>query len=190
LRAELAAAVEHARLDARIDELRKRVSVLREKGGTLSSDVQSEMIARFTRGFVTVKDAALGLPLLVTAVFEAIGALGPAVLFGVIRGTFESDGCVRTRPFAIGRERIVDVSPSGLVVDFLDECTEPRDDGRALALSELYTAYQNWCGEHGTEARPLKEFTAEFDRERERPEMKGRVRKFGDRYYGVGLVPT
>ena len=75
LRAELAAAVEAARLDVRVAQLRKRGADLREKGATLSSDVQSEMIERFTRGFLSVKDAAIGLPLLVTAVFEAIGAL-------------------------------------------------------------------------------------------------------------------
>jgi phage host-nuclease inhibitor protein Gam len=191
LRAELAAAVESTRLDARIDELRKRVAVLREKGGTLSSDVQSEMIARFTRGLVTTKDAAMGLPLLVTAVFEAIGALGPAVLFAVIRTSYESDVRVQTRPFATGRERIVSASVlTGLVVDFLDDCTEPRDDGRALALSELYTAYQNWCEGRRATATSLKEFTADLDRERERPEMRGRVRKFGDRYYGIGLVQS
>ena len=78
LRAELAVAVEAARLDVRVAQLRKRGADLREKGATLSSDVQSEIIERFTRGFLSVKDAAMGLPLLVTAVFEAIGAFCPA----------------------------------------------------------------------------------------------------------------
>jgi hypothetical protein len=187
LRAELAVAVEAARLDVRIAELRKRGADLREKGATLSSDVQSEIIERFTRGLLSGKDAAMGLPLLVTAVFEAIGALCPAILFAVAEGTLGATGRVQTRTDASPATHEV---PSGLVVDFLDDCTEPSDDGRALAISHLYAAYSSWCEQRGKTAITLRNFAAELDRERGRPEMKNRVRKFGDRYYGIGLVTT
>jgi hypothetical protein len=187
LRAELAAAVEAARLDVRVAELRKRAADLREKGATLSSDVQGEIIERFSRGFLSVKDAALGLPLLVTAVFEAIGALCPAILFAVAEGTLGASGRVQTR---LDPTRPVHHVASGLVIDFLDDCTQPSDDGRALAISELYAAYQSWCVQKRKTAIGIHNFAVDLDRERGRPEMKNRVRKFGDRYYGIGLVAT
>jgi hypothetical protein len=184
LRAELAAAVEAHRLDVRLAELRKRAGDLREKGATLSSDVQSEIIERFTRGLLSVKDAAFGLPLLVTAVFEAIGALCPAIQFAVAEGTMGAAGRVQARHVATRRVH----DAVGLVFDFLDDCTQPSEGANALAISELYAVYQSWCSQRGETAVTLRDFTENLDRERERPEMKGRVRKFGDRYYGIGLV--
>ena len=187
LRAELAAAVEAARLDVRVAQLRKRGADLREKGATLSSDVQSEMIERFTRGLLSVKDAAFGLPLLVTAVFEAIGALCPAILFAVAEGILGASGRVQTRPDATPAAHEV---VRGLVVDFLDDCTEPSDAGRAIAMADFYAAYASWCQQKGRVALSIPDFAADLDRERGRPEMRNRVRKFGDRYYGIGLVTT
>jgi hypothetical protein len=114
----------------------------------------------------------------VTAVFEAIGVLCPAILFAVAEGTLGASGRVQTRH--------VVHDAVGPVVDFLDDCTEPSDDGRALAIGELYVAYTS--EEKGTTAISVQNFAAELDRERGRPEMRTRVRKFGDRYYGIGLV--
>jgi hypothetical protein len=148
--------------------------------------VQSEIIERFTRGLLSVKDAAFGLPLLVTAVFEAIGALCPAILFAVAEGTLGASGRVQTR---------TDATPAaphevvrGLVVDFLDDCTEPSDAGRAIAIADFYAAYASWCQQKGRGAVSMPDFAADLDRERGRPELRNRVRKFGDRYYGIGLV--
>jgi hypothetical protein len=189
LRAEMAAAVESARLDARVAELRKRAAVLREQGATLSPDVQGQMISWFTRGFLSAKDTALGLPLLVTAVFEAIGALCPAIVFAVIEGTRRPAAPPIERGAAQATQASAKSDASvAVVVDFLDDCTEPRDDGVALGLSELYAEYQSWCQKRGGAPLALPAFAMDLDRERKRPEMKDRVRKFGDRYYGIGLV--
>ena len=38
---------------------------------------------------------------------------------------------------------------TGLVIDFLDDCTEPSDDARALPIIQLYAAYTSWCERKG-----------------------------------------
>ena len=184
-RVEIATAVEANRLDSRIAETRKRVATLRDQGATLASDTQGEMISRVTRGLLSISDAAFGLPLLVTAVFEAIGALCPVILFAAVEPMWAASGRVQTRPQTPGGRRS---APHGLVVDFLDDCTEPEETGAALAAKDLHAAYAKWCAQNALSGMAEDEFVKEFDRERERPEMRGRVRKLGDRYVGVGLV--
>jgi hypothetical protein len=47
--------------------------------------------------------------------------------------------------------------------------------------------YAEWCGEIGLPTGSLGAFEA-FDAVRAMPELAGKIRKFGDRYYGVGLA--
>lgn len=178
LKVELASAAEAARIDARLAELRTRAALLREHGAILASDVQGEMIARVTRGVLSAKDAALGLPLLVTAVFEAIGALCPAIVFAAFEGArMPRKGSAAS-----------DASVAGTVVDFLDECTEPGDGRVAITLGNLYAAYQAWCNRSKRIPATIDVFGRTLDVERGRPEMRDRVRKFADRYYGIALI--
>jgi hypothetical protein len=48
--------------------------------------------------------------------------------------------------------------------------------------------YKNWCARSGKRPMSRSDFIEQFDRLREDPEMKGRVRKLDDRYFGIGIV--
>lgn len=178
IKVEFAASVETARIEKRVAQLRTHAASLREQGAMLSSDVQGEMIARVTRGILSAKDAALGLPLLVTAVFEAIGALGPTIVFAAF------EGARKPRKTSAAS----DASGAGAVVDFLDECTKPADGRAAIALDTLYASYRAWCAQSSKVAAPIEAFIHDLERERARPEMRNRVSRLGDRYFGIGLL--
>lgn len=66
--------------------------------------------------------------------------------------------------------------------------TEPTGDTSAITIDELQADYEVWCFGKGLRAIALDAFAIEFDRVREVPQLDGKIRKFGSRYYGIGLV--
>ena len=80
LRQELAVAVEGARLDQRVADLRRRAQALRERGAGQASDPQAELLARLTHGWLSARDVGPSLALLLACVIELVSAFGPVVL--------------------------------------------------------------------------------------------------------------
>ncbi len=78
--------------------------------------------------------------------------------------------------------------PIGAVVDYVAEGTVPAAETNATGSDELYEAYVGWCRERGREALSVEAFVAEFDRLRELPALRGKIRKFGTRYFGIALA--
>jgi len=198
LREELAAAKEAATLDARAASLRQQLSELRERGGTLPPDPVGQFWAWFTRGFVTVADVGFGLPLFFALMIELVSAFGPLGIVAYAEST-RGDSDTVSRSVALGR----DVSRSGVVrradatvieqetgriVQFMADRTEPTADPAAITIDELHADYEVWCLTSGVQPVSREQFTVEFDRVREVPQLEGKIRKFGNRYYGVRLI--
>ena len=47
--------------------------------------------------------------------------------------------------------------------------------------------YERWCKREGLRGCDARTFGVAFDRLRGMPELSGKIRKFGARYYGVGV---
>ncbi len=198
LREELAAAKEAAKLDARAASLRQQVSELRERGGTLPPDPVGQFWAWFTRGFVTVADVGFGLPLFFALMIELVSAFGPLGIVAYAESTRGGSDTV-SRSVAPGRDasrsgavRRADASvieqETGRVVQFMADRTEPTADPAAITIDELYSDYEVWCLTNGLHPLPAEAFATEFDRVREVPQLEGKIRKFGSRYYGIRLI--
>jgi hypothetical protein len=76
----------------------------------------------------------------------------------------------------------------GRVVKWMAERTEPTGDTSAITIDELHADYEVWCFAKGLRATARDDYTSEFDRVREVPQLAGKIRKFGNRYYGIRLV--
>jgi hypothetical protein len=68
--------------------------------------------------------------------------------------------------------------------------TEPTGDTSAITLNDLHADYEVWCIGKNMSAAKCDAFGEEFDRVREVPELAGKIRKFGNRYYGIRLVAS
>ena len=66
--------------------------------------------------------------------------------------------------------------------------TEPTGDTSAITIGELHADYEVWCFGKGLRAIRTDDFASDFDRVREVPQLTGKIRKFGSRYYGIRLV--
>src|SRR5262249_62223340 len=62
-------------------------------------------------------------------------------------------------------------------------CTDMREP--AVGIEELHGDYTSWSS---SKPMPLTRFQLEFDRARDLPDLAGKIRKFGDRYYGIALL--
>ena len=76
----------------------------------------------------------------------------------------------------------------GRVVKWMAERTEPTGDNAAISIETLHADYEVWCVGKSVSATACSEFSEEFDRVRAVPELAGKIRKFGNRYYGIRLV--
>lgn len=76
----------------------------------------------------------------------------------------------------------------GRVVNWMANRTEPTGDTSAITIDEIHADYEVWCFGKGLRATALDEFANEFDRVREVPQLAGKIRKFGNRYYGIQLA--
>jgi hypothetical protein len=199
LREELAAAHEAARLDTRETTLRQQLHELRERGGTLPPDPVGEFWAWLTRGFVTVTAVGFGLPLFFALMIELVSAFGPLAIVAYAEATRQDGPNIVTSSVAAGRgvsrpgvlrrdEATVIGQQSGRIVQYMADRTEPTADPQAITIEELYADYEVWCLGQGLQPLSRDDFTLEFDRVREVPQLEGKIRKFGSRYYGIRLV--
>jgi len=198
LREEFAAAKEAATLDARAASLRKQLSELRERGGTLPPDPVGQFWAWFTRGLVTVADVGFGLPLFFALMIELVSAFGPLGIVAYAEST-RGGSDTTTRSVAPGRDvsrsgalRRADATvieqESGRVVQFMADRTEPTADPAAVTIEDLHADYEVWCLTNVLHPLSREAFVTEFDRVREVPQLEGKIRKFGSRYYGIRLI--
>ena len=60
----------------------------------------------------------------------------------------------------------------------------------AISAEDLHADYQLWCRRTGVPAAAFENFVMLFDFVRDDPELKlgDKIRKFGQRYYGIRLV--
>jgi hypothetical protein len=196
LRSERAAAEEAARLQAHANALRAEIAHLRDRGNASSPDPVGEFYAWATRGVLSVRDVGFGFPLFFALMIEIVTAFGPitVVRFAELSATSGSTSSYATTwPDAA---RHVETRPvAGLVTDRLEDRVAewmsaratPCADGGATSLSILHADYDAWCGSERLPGCEVTAFARAFDRLREMPELNGKIRKFGTRYYGIAV---
>ncbi len=194
LRETRAAAQEAAQIETRRDELRVRIGKLREAGGSLPADPVAELIAWLSRGQLKVRDIGFGFPLVFALLIEVVSAFGPVGLVAYAdatrrgkeeRGSMPEPAMARSgelRPGEAGSGQ------QGRVVTWMAERTEPTVTTSAIGLADLHADYEVWCLHKTMAAASVDGFEQELDRLRDVPELKGRIRKFSQRYYGIRLI--
>jgi hypothetical protein len=193
LLANLAAAAETNRRSARIAELRRQARELRERGAADATDPVAELFAWMSRGLLSVRDVGFGFPVAFALLIELVSAFGPigiATYASATRGSASAAAVASPAspsPLSHGIARIEDHS-RGTVVDFVAEESVPTAETNAIGSDHLYEAYVRWCEEKGRVGLTAQAFTAEFDRLRELPALRGKIRKFGTRYFGIALA--
>jgi hypothetical protein len=199
LREELAVANESVKLEDRATALRREVSYLRGKGGSLAADPVGEFWAWVTRGWITVRAVGFGLPLFFALMIETVSAFGPLAIVAYAEATRRHPTDDTSRSVAAGRAvpryaaagqagMMVIETETGQVVHYMAERTEPTSDPAAISIDELHGDYELWCRRNDLRPPSRETFAAEFDRVRDMPELEGKIRKFGNRYYGICLV--
>jgi hypothetical protein len=192
LREERAAAEEAARLRTRQILLHDQVARLRESGSALPADPVAELFAWLSRGQLNVHDIAFGFPLIFACLIEVVSALGLAGLVAYAEATKQSVDMTVTEPAAARSGTLAPAaagqSAHGRVVTWMAERTEPTAESGAIAIDALHADYEVWCLGKNVTAAGRHEFGLEFDRLRAVPELVGKIRKFGDRYFGIRLV--
>jgi hypothetical protein len=199
LREQLARSKESVKLEGRASILRQHVSELRGEGGSLTPDPVGEFWAWLSRGWLTVRAVGFGLPLFFALMIETVSAFGPLAIVSYAEATRRHADNDVTRSVAAGRavSRQAEVGradatlielETGRVVQFMADRTEPTADPAAISIEELHADYEVWCLTNAVQAFSRDAFALEFDRVREVPQLEGRIRKFGNRYYGIRLV--
>lgn len=193
LREERAAAEQGAALDARKAYLRREITKLREGGGSLAADPVAELFAWLSRGQLSVRDVGFGFPLFFAFLIEIVSAFGPAGIVAYADATrWTREERSATQPDIARSGELLPAAASlsehGRVVKWMADRTEPTTDPAAVASDELHADYEVWCLSKGLSAAQLGAFTDEFDRVREVPQLSDKIRKFGNRYYGIRLV--
>jgi integrase len=180
LREELAAAIDAARLGARSDYLRQQIGTLRERGDAAVPDPVGEFWARITRGRLSVKDVGFGLHLFFAFMIEMVSAFGPLGIVSYAEATrpetAETDVSRRDGP-----ERVAARSD-------LPSRVNATTNRAAVRVDELYADYEIWCLSGSQRPLGKEEFVDEFDRVRASPQLAGKIKKFGSRYFGIAFV--
>lgn len=189
LRTERAGSEEASRLSVRADSLRVMMAQLREHGGASRPDPVGEFYAWATRGFISVRDFGFGFPLFFALMIEIVTAFGPitVVRFAELSATPASPSSPGATWRAASRQiesRLVTGHVEEHVAAWMSARASPRDGG-ATTLEELHSDYQRWCNREGLHDCDARTFGAAFDRLRDMPELSGKIRKLGTRYYGV-----
>ena len=86
-----------------------------------------------------------------------------------------------------GRGDVATGKGIGRVIEYMADRTEPREKG-TLGADELFGDYQVWCVSENLRALSLELFVEEFDEIRESPQLAGKIKKFGTRYFGIAFV--
>jgi hypothetical protein len=191
LRADLAAAAEASRRIARIFELRTQAQQLRERGASEAADPVAELFAWLSRGLLSVRDVGFGFPVAFALLIELVSAFGPLGIATYAAATRTPGAAAMAAAASLaaqqrGRPQIEHQAASS-VVDFVADETVPAPETSAIGSDELHAAYERWCREKGSRALDRDGFTGEFDRLRELPALRGKIRKFGMRYFGIAL---
>jgi len=76
----------------------------------------------------------------------------------------------------------------GQLISYVAERTEPTESAAALGIDELFADYLAWCRHRKIVALDQKQFGHAFDRLRTSPELEGKIKKFGSRYFGIALA--
>jgi len=195
LREERAAAAEKMRLENRKGALQTQIKRLREGGGSFAPDPVAELFAWLSRGQLSVRDIGFGFPLVFAFLIEIVSAFGPAGVVAYAEATRgSSDISTVTRRDTARSGELLPAAASdgehGRVVKWMADRTEPTGDTSAIAVEHLHDDYEVWCIGKNIRAAQRDAFGEEFDRVREVPELAGKIRKFGNRYYGIRLVAS
>lgn len=198
LREELAVAKERKSLEPRITALRRQVAEMREGGASGAPDPVGEFYAWATRGLLSVRDVGFGFPLFFALLIEVVSAFGPITIARYAELTrpaaAEPDNVSLLVPAMAGHGRLRPGTAlsieqdEGRVVAWMAERATPSPDAAAVTIQELHDDYQVWCVTNALRRLSVSEFAEELDRVREMPELTGKIRKFGNRYYGMALV--
>ncbi len=195
LRTERAAAVETEKLQEQATAVREEIAALRTHGGTIAPDLVGEFYAWATDGFVSVRDVGFGFPLFFALLIEVVSAFGPPTIAAYAEAS-RKDAIVQDMPEpamagpVLPRRGVAGLGEPQHVVAWLAARALPAASNSAISLHELYDDYLTWRAAAKSEVLTLGCFEEELDAARTLPELFGKIRKFGDRYYGVGLVHT
>ena len=199
LREERAMALEVRILEQGASALREQIIVLRDRGGSIAPDPVGEFYAWVTGGVVSVRDVGFGFPLFFALLIEVISAFGPLTIAAYAEASRPS---ASRKPAVEGAPKLAMAghdqvrqataghgeTEEGHVVLWIAERAIPIRGNSAIDIEELYEDYQLWCVDQGLRARSISLFENEFDHVRGLPELAGKIRKFGNRYYGLGLL--
>jgi hypothetical protein len=130
---------------------------------------------------------------------ETVSAFGPLAIVAYAEATRRQSSNDMTRSVAASRAETRTVEPGrddvplletevGGIVPFMAERTEPTAERAAISIEELHADYELWCAMKALRALSRDAFATEFDRVRELPQLEGKIRKFGTRYYGIRLI--
>jgi hypothetical protein len=188
LRIEHSAAVAAAKLEERAHDLRQQIAALRDMGSALAPDPVGEFYAWITDGFVSVRDVGFGFPMFFALIIEVVTAFGPVTIASYAEASRSvpqraMTGHDRLEPAAAGHSE-----PDASVLSWIAERATPTNETSAIGVVQLHADFAAWCGKRGDDAMSLARFEDEFDRVRALPDLAGKIRKFGDRYYGIGLA--
>jgi hypothetical protein len=196
LREERAEAHERSRLEKQKASLRAELTRLRDGGGTLVPDPVGELFAWLSRGQLSVRDISFGFPLVFAFLIEIVSAFGPAGVAAYAEATRRggAGAASRLQPAAAGLSTLTVMRPAeseqGSVMSWLVERGRPGDG--AVAARDLHADYKLGCRRTGVTPANFENFVVTFDFVRDDPELElnDKIRKFGERYYGIRLVDT
>jgi hypothetical protein len=190
LRQERAAAEERSALESRQAGLRLRVAHLRERGASAPADPVAELFAWLSRGQLSVRDVSFGFPLVFALLIEMVSAIGPAGIVAYADATRQVKASHGQTELGRGRHAAteLDTQSVGSVLDWVADRGTPTSDSKGISCEELHQDYTRWCNSMKAAALELQAFGVEFDRVREVRELRGKIRKFGNRYYGIKLA--
>ena len=196
LRQEHAVATEAQKLAARASILRAQVVNMREDDASLAPDPVGEFYAWISGGVVSVRDVGFGFPLFFALLIEIVSAFGPITIaaYADASRSASADSHLAPEPAAAGHVSLqpasagLSASSEGEVVSWIAERAAPTDATDAITLQELHGDYECWCAGWKCRARSIAQFEQELDHVRGLPELAGKIRKFGNRYYGIQLA--
>lgn len=173
-RAELAAALEAARLAGVINNLQSEAAKLRDAGAGHDHDPQVSLLSRI---FGQEQDKIrLTLTVVVALLVELGSSLGLFLATGHSVSAKMEEAATKPAP-------PVEVRTIGSVEDFCLEALVPDERG-VVSTEELFAAYQVWCKEQNFGALDAPAFETSFDT----LSLAVGLQRSGGQYRNVGLV--
>jgi len=163
LRQALAGATSAARLDQRLDQLRKQVRDLRDKGGGVDANPQATLLSKLTLGKLSPADVEAWKSIYLALLVEFMSVFG---LLMSLEHRELKKAWREMRPevaVATPASPLAEVLPLGGVDKFLGDCLQPAA-GKVVEVGEVYAAYQAWCGRHKLRPLSVETFAEPFAR--------------------------